>query len=217
MSRFRNPNGTISAKYLIRVKDKTGKIRTYTKEWFLLSESDVIKMCSDESTRIAISQFLLDIDSNKLVLNKNTSGRTPRIFDSDFLEKVNWVNFRTQANFDLPCSICGATQNIEMHHIKHIRKRKYSAIPLSEVWTRVMALRNRKQIPLCASCHDQLHSGKYRGKSVKLISFTPRLFDNRGMNSENSITPALEPVYSLPLIEHLASTGWKELNQRKLN
>jgi len=214
MNRFQNADGTISAKYLIRARDKTGKLITYSKEWSLLSEGTIIRRCSDYSTRMAINQLLLDIDSNKQVSNTNSSGRTPRIFDVDFLEKINWVNFRTQANFGLPCSICGASQNMEMHHIRHIRKRKYSSIPANETWTKVMALRNRKQIPLCSNCHDRLHAGKYRGESIRLINLSPRLFDNRIVNSENYITPAIEPIYSLPLTEHLASTGWRDVNNK---
>jgi hypothetical protein len=70
--------------------------------------------------------------------------------DTDFLEQINWANLRTQTQLDLPCAICGCLGKTEMHHIKHVRKRKYSLIPLtaSFVLEKLMHIRNRRQIPL---------------------------------------------------------------------
>lgn len=54
------------------------------------------------------------------------------------------------------CCICGAS-NIEMHHIKHIKKSR------SGFTLRIMGLLNRKQIPVCRPCHVNIHKGKYDG------------------------------------------------------
>ena len=51
-----------------------------------------------------------------------------------------------------------------MHHVKHIRKGK------TEGFTQIMRQLNRKQIPVCLSCHTKIHSGKYDGIALnKLI------------------------------------------------
>lgn len=69
-----------------------------------------------------------------------------------------------------------------------------------------MALRNRKQIPLCATCHKKVvHPGKYEG--VPLIRLQPsKMFDNRIINVESYVKPGIE-YSSRPLEER----GWKEV------
>lgn len=49
--------------------------------------------------------------------------------------------------------------NVEMHHVKHVRKKgkRYKDFH-SDV-----ALLNRKQIPLCRTCHLTVHRGDYDG------------------------------------------------------
>ena len=55
-----------------------------------------------------------------------------------------------------------------MHHVKHIRKGK------TEGFTQIMKQLNRKQIPVCLSCHAKIHSGKYDGIALnKLINAKP--------------------------------------------
>jgi hypothetical protein len=70
-----------------------------------------------------------------------------------------------------------------------------------------MALRNRKQIPLCANCHLNLvHGGRYDGP--KLINLAPerRLMDNRIIHTESFIKPGVQ-YYAKSLTEK----GWKQL------
>lgn len=70
-----------------------------------------------------------------------------------------------------------------------------------------MALRNRKQIPLCENCHLILvHGGKYNGP--RLIKLAPRskLIDNRIIHVESFIKPGAQ-YFAKNLIEK----GWKEL------
>ena len=61
------------------------------------------------------------------------------------------------------CGLCGNKGSTEMHHVKHIRRRgrKY------EGFDRVLRAINRKQVPLCHSCHRKIHNGQYDGISVK--------------------------------------------------
>lgn len=55
-----------------------------------------------------------------------------------------------------------------------------------------MSLRNRKQLPTCEKCHQQLiHEGKYKGTALKLL--VPKtLIDNRVITVENYVN-----VYAL--------------------
>merc|ERR1712187_199336 len=58
------------------------------------------------------------------------------------------------------CKICGSEKNIEVHHVKHLRKMGKSK---KDFLTQMMIKMNRKQIPLCSKCHQKIHSGEYDG------------------------------------------------------
>jgi 5-methylcytosine-specific restriction endonuclease McrA len=58
------------------------------------------------------------------------------------------------------CKICGSEKNIEVHHVKHLRKTGKSK---KDFLTTMMIKMNRKQIPLCSNCHRKVHSGEYDG------------------------------------------------------
>ena len=75
-------------------------------------------------------------------------------------KKISTVN-----SFEMPCAICGTSENIEMHHLKHI---KTINLKLSEFDKKVARV-NRKQIPLCTTCHREVHRGEYKGKSLKWL------------------------------------------------
>ena len=75
-------------------------------------------------------------------------------------KKISTVN-----SFDMSCAVCGSEERIEMHHLKHIRTIN---LKLSE-FDQKMARINRKQIPLCASCHREVHNGKYQGKPLRKL------------------------------------------------
>jgi len=61
---------------------------------------------------------------------------------------------------DKPCKLCGSTENVEMHHVRHIRKGNLKG------FTKFMAAINRKQIPVCRKCHMNIHYGLYDGKKL---------------------------------------------------
>lgn len=75
--------------------------------------------------------------------------------------KVKLFDVRSQSVLDKPCRICGTVEKVEMHHVKHIRKGT------TKGFTQVMAQLNRKQIPVCRSCHKLIHEGKYDGITLK--------------------------------------------------
>lgn len=63
------------------------------------------------------------------------------------------------------CLVCQATETIEMHHVKHVRKKGYRY----RGFQAEMALLNRKQIPLCQNCHRAVHRGEYDGIRLSIV------------------------------------------------
>lgn len=82
------------------------------------------------------------------------------------------VRLRTRSKLGWPCVICGETQGIAMHHVRHVRKGLTSRG--SQGFTRVMAILNRKQVPVCTSCHSKIHRGEYDGLSPKDLVYDLR-------------------------------------------
>ncbi|HEX6555215.1 MAG TPA: reverse transcriptase domain-containing protein [Ktedonobacteraceae bacterium] len=87
------------------------------------------------------------------------------------LVKMN-VRLRTRSKLDWPCCICGDEHNVEMHHVRHVRKMTEKK--KNQGFTRVMAILNRKQIPVCERCHELIHAGEYDGLSPKDLTYDPR-------------------------------------------
>ncbi len=77
-------------------------------------------------------------------------------------ETLDW-SLRTQINLFDPCWICGATENIEVHHVKHLRKDGKKPTGFLSLMSQL----NRKQIPLCIPCHNKVHNGTYNGLKLK--------------------------------------------------
>jgi group II intron reverse transcriptase/maturase len=77
------------------------------------------------------------------------------------LDLLGWhARLRTRSKLGFPCLICGASEQVEMHHVRHIRKmgeRKPTGFQA------VMRALNRKQIPVCKGCHEKIHKGEYDG------------------------------------------------------
>jgi len=78
---------------------------------------------------------------------------------------------------------------IEMHHIKHIRKEKITS--KYTPWGQAMYLRNRKQIPLCSKCHKMVHKTErlYSSQEFNLLVPVKKLYDNHIVNIESYIKP----------------------------
>jgi hypothetical protein len=85
---------------------------------------------------------------------------------ADPLDKKNW-KISTISTLGQPCANCGAAENIEMHHIRHIKTINVKLSQFDQMVARV----NRKQIPLCSNCHDRVHSGKHAGMSLKNFTY----------------------------------------------
>ncbi len=57
------------------------------------------------------------------------------------------VSFRTKSKLGKYCCICGSTEKLQYHHVKHIKVGKVTG------FLQVMKQLNRKQIPVCLLCH----------------------------------------------------------------
>jgi len=67
----------------------------------------------------------------------------------------------TRSKLGRHCCVCGSNLGVEMHHIKHIRKRKNTKA--KQTFSTFMGLINRKQVPVCRDCHTKIHKGIYDG------------------------------------------------------
>jgi group II intron reverse transcriptase/maturase len=93
------------------------------------------------------------------------------------------VRLRTKSKLGLPCIVCGNPNHIQMHHTRHIRKMDGKE---PKGFLRVMSALNRKQIPVCKTCHQKIHRGEYDGLSLKDLAY-----DLRKIKSLNLIQTAM--------------------------
>lgn len=70
-------------------------------------------------------------------------------------------SLRTQNVFNKPCKICGTKRNVEMHH-----RRPLEAHKTDNTLKGIQINLSRKQIPLCVSCHQRVHNGRYDGPGI---------------------------------------------------
>jgi len=70
-------------------------------------------------------------------------------------------SIRTRSVFDKPCKICGTKCNVEMHHRRPLKAHK-----TDNTLKGIQINLSRKQIPLCASCHQRVHNGLYDGPGI---------------------------------------------------
>jgi group II intron reverse transcriptase/maturase len=84
------------------------------------------------------------------------------------LDRLAKAYFRTTTRLDSQCIVCNNTENLEMHHVKHIRKATEKIV--KDHWTRLMSHMNRKQVPVCRKCHDKIHQGIYDGVAIRLLA-----------------------------------------------
>ena len=84
------------------------------------------------------------------------------------------MTMRSRSKLAKPCCICGATRDtavIVMHHVRHIRKLT-SNRPATG-FNRILRMLNRKQIPVCTVCHDNIHRGKYDHLKLADLAYQP--------------------------------------------
>lgn len=69
------------------------------------------------------------------------------------INAVNIINISEASIKGLSCQVCGSKTQVEMHHIRMMKDLN----PKANLVDKIMARRNRKQIPLCRKCHVERH------------------------------------------------------------
>jgi Type II intron maturase len=91
--------------------------------------------------------------------------------DIDVIRTV--IRLRTRSKLGKPCCICGeAEEQIEMHHVRHIRKLSDKRVATG--FNRLLRAMNRKQIPVCSGCQRKIHRGEYDGLRLSQLAYLPR-------------------------------------------
>jgi hypothetical protein len=92
----------------------------------------------------------------------------------DFLQ---WsLRMRTRSKLGKACCVCNDPLHIEMHHVRHIRKtgkRKPTG------FNAILQALNRKQLPVCTSCHKKIHRGEYDGLRLADLAYNPYASEKR--------------------------------------
>lgn len=59
------------------------------------------------------------------------------------------------------CELCGATDNVEVHHVRKLSdlKRRWQGRKTKPLWVQQMIAFRRKTLVVCAKCHDEIHAG----------------------------------------------------------
>ncbi|MBL7499048.1 RNA-directed DNA polymerase [Frankia sp. CNm7] len=58
------------------------------------------------------------------------------------------------------CEICGSTDKVEVHHIRHLADLDKPGRREKPAWVRLMAMRRRKTLVTCRPCHEAIHAGR---------------------------------------------------------
>jgi len=83
------------------------------------------------------------------------------------------ARLRTRSKLGQPCCICGEKAGqIVMHHVRHIRKLSHKREATG--FNRVLRMINRKQIPVCPTCHGKIHRGEYDRLKLSDLEYVPR-------------------------------------------
>jgi hypothetical protein len=93
---------------------------------------------------------------------------SPRMLDMD---QLNALTFKmTHSRLGSPCTVCGSSEKVEMHHLRALRKGNKD---ITKGFNRILSAINRKQVPLCQKCHNEVHAGRYDGLSLSELAYIP--------------------------------------------
>lgn len=62
------------------------------------------------------------------------------------------------------CEVCGSKEHIEMHHIRKLADLNKQGKRERPLWMKIMIARKRKSIPLCRTCHMDIHYNRPKSK-----------------------------------------------------
>ena len=73
-----------------------------------------------------------------------------------------WNNRRTELVQRLlaeTCELCRSTDQVQVHHIRHLKDLTRSGRAAKPAWVEMMAARRRKTLVVCHACHSRIHAG----------------------------------------------------------
>lgn len=77
----------------------------------------------------------------------------PRIWNSQRSELIQRLLADT-------CELCESHDNIEVHHIRHLKDLRRKGNREQPDWVKNMAARRRKTLIVCRRCHEDIHAGR---------------------------------------------------------
>lgn len=87
------------------------------------------------------------------------------------VDLLQWsITMRSRSKLGMPCCICTSSEQVEMHHVRHIRKTGGKK-PVGV--NAILQMLNRKQIPVCTTCHQKIHRGDYDGMNLSNLAYNP--------------------------------------------
>ena len=87
------------------------------------------------------------------------------------VDLLQWsITMRSRSKLGMPCCICNSLEQVEMHHVRHIRKTGGKK-PVGV--NAILQMLNRKQIPVCSTCHQKIHRGDYDGMNLSNLAYNP--------------------------------------------
>jgi group II intron reverse transcriptase/maturase len=58
------------------------------------------------------------------------------------------------------CEQCGSTNQVEVHHVRHLKDLQAKGKRKQPEWAKRMAARHRKTLVVCRACHEDIHAGR---------------------------------------------------------
>lgn len=140
---------------------------------YILKYSCAHTLAAKHRTRISKQLRRKDSNSIKKLLDDSPAKLNPWDFRGTKANEIAlehaFTSFaaRTKVLSSDKCVICGSKIDLEMHHVKALRK---GGVNLKDNYMLAMMQRiNRKQICVCRKCHNKIHAGKYDGISLKFL------------------------------------------------
>ncbi len=125
-------------------------------------------------------------------LQKIKLGITPTSSPPIDFSLMQKINSRTKFKLTKYCCICGANTKLQMHHIRPLKVKGVLGSGFRG-FDKIVGALNRKQIPVCQSCHLNIHNGSYNSVGLS------ELYDVRIAQIENHIdkTPSSQTINPL--------------------
>ena len=140
---------------------------------YILKYSCAHTLAAKHRTRISKQLRRKDSNSIKKLLDEKPGKVNPWDFRGSHINEISlekaFTSFasRTRVLSSDKCVICGCKTDLEMHHVKALRK---GGVNLKDNYMLAMMQRiNRKQICVCQICHNKIYVGKYDGISLKFL------------------------------------------------